>query len=187
MGSGYWHLRKGLYGLRQSGRQWYLDLNSKLESVGFRCIEPDWSVHIRRSLKAQTIAATNVDDMFLSSTAMAESDSVVADISKHYNITDNCDVNFHLGCTIICWWTRGTIKVHKEAFTASILHDAGMNNSKPVSAPMNPGIRLTSDMCPTMDVEKTRVRALFPYCIIVGKCMYLSVCTHQIFLTPSAN
>ena len=48
MGSRYWHLRKGLYGLKQSGHQWYLDLNSKLKSVGFRRIEPDWSVHIRR-------------------------------------------------------------------------------------------------------------------------------------------
>ena len=103
---------------------------------------------------------------------------LVADISKHYEITDNRDVNFHLGCAIICWWTCGTIKVHQEAFTVSILHDAGMENSKPVSTPMNAGIRLTSEMCPTMDAEKTRVCALFPYCTIVGKCMYLSVCTH---------
>ena len=93
--------------------------------------------------------------MLLSSTAIAKSDSVVTDISKHYDITDNRDVNFHLSCTIIRWRTRGTIKVHQEAFTASILHDARMNNSKLVSTPMNPGIRLTSDMCPTMDVEKT--------------------------------
>ena len=155
MGSGYWHLRKGLYGLKQSGRQWYLDLNSKLKSVGFRRIEPDWSVHIRRGFKAQTIVATNVDDMLLSSTTTAESDTVVADISKHYKITDNRDVNFHLGCAIIRWRTRGTIKVHQEAFTVSILHDTGMENSKPVSTPMNPGIRLTSEMCPTMDTEKT--------------------------------
>jgi hypothetical protein len=47
MGSGYWRLRKGLDGLRQSGCQWDLDLNSKLESIGFRHIEPDWSVHVR--------------------------------------------------------------------------------------------------------------------------------------------
>jgi hypothetical protein len=177
LGPGYWRLRKGLYGLKQSGRQWYLDLNAKLESIGFKRIEPDWSVHIRKTLTAQTIAATNVDDILLASTTTAESDNVVTDISKHYDITDNRDVNFHLGCAIIRWRTRSTIKLHQEAFTASILHDAGMENSKPVSTPMNPGIRLTSEMCPTTDAEKTRVHALFPYCTIVGKCMYLSVCT----------
>jgi hypothetical protein len=60
LGKGYWRLRKGLYGLKQSGRQWYLDLHSKLQSIGFRHIEPDWSVHIRRLPKDHTIAATNV-------------------------------------------------------------------------------------------------------------------------------
>ena len=42
---------------------------------------------------------------------------------------------------------------------------------------MNPGIRLTSEMCPSTVAEKTQVHALFPYCIIVGRWMYLSVYT----------
>ena len=72
------------------------------------------------------MAATNVDDMLISSSTKAESNAVVSDIAKHYEITDNPDVNFHLGCTIIRWRSHLTIKMHQEAFTVSILHDAGM-------------------------------------------------------------
>jgi Reverse transcriptase (RNA-dependent DNA polymerase) len=104
---------------------------------------------VSRSLKAQTIAATNIEDMLFSSTTTAESDTVVADISKHYQITDDHNVNFHLGCAIIGWQACGIIKVHQEAFTVSILHDAGMKNSKPVTTPMNPCVRLKFKMCPT--------------------------------------
>ena len=143
LGTGYWRLQKGLYGLRQSGRQWYLDLNAKLQSIGFTRLESDWSVHIWHIEKARSMAATNVDDMLISSSTKAESNAVVSDITKHYEITNNPDVKFHLGCTIIHWCSRLTIKTHQEEFTVSILHDAGMEHCNPVRMPMNPGI--TSD------------------------------------------
>jgi hypothetical protein len=177
IGTGFWRLRKGLYGLKQSGRQWYLDLNAKLSTIGFKRLQSDWSVHIRQLPSTKSISATNVDDMLIASSSKAESDAVVSDLAKHYEITDNPNVNFHLGCTIIRWRSRRTMKLHQEAFAVSILHDAGMEQCKAVHTPMNPGVRLTAEMCPKTDEERTRVRALFPYCAIVGKCMYLSVCT----------
>ena len=70
LGTGYWHLRKGLYGLRPSGWQWYLDLNTKLQSIGFTRLESDWSIHIQHVEEARSMAATNVNNMLISSSTV---------------------------------------------------------------------------------------------------------------------
>ena len=84
------------------------------------------------------MATTNVNDMLISSSTKAESNAIVSDIAKHYEITDKLNINFHLGCTIIRWRSRLTIKMHEEAFTVSILHDTGMEHCNPICMPMNP-------------------------------------------------
>lgn len=47
LGPGFWRLLKGLYGLKQAGRSWYLEFNEKYESLGFKRCQSDWSVHVR--------------------------------------------------------------------------------------------------------------------------------------------
>lgn len=125
VGSGYWRLRKGLYGLRQAGRQWYLELNKKLESIGFKRTESDWSVYIRRSGDALTILTASVDDMLLGSAGKAESDLVVAQLRSLYEITDNGEPTLHLGCNIQRDRERRTIKLDQRAYTVSILREFG--------------------------------------------------------------
>jgi hypothetical protein len=124
VGSGYWRLRKGLYGLRQAGRQWYLELNKKLESIGFKRTKSNWSVYIRRSGDALTILTASVDDMLLGSAGKAESDLVVAQLRSLYEITDNGEPTLHLG--IQRDRERRTIKlVDQCAYTVSILCEFG--------------------------------------------------------------
>ncbi len=36
LGQGFWCLHRGLYGLKQAGRQWYLDLDKKFNKIGFK-------------------------------------------------------------------------------------------------------------------------------------------------------
>ena len=78
--------------------------------------------------------------MLITLTSRAESDDVVTALSKFYEITDNSDVNFHLGCSIIRWCSRCTIILHQEAYTLSILCDAGMESCNALSIAMLPNI-----------------------------------------------
>jgi hypothetical protein len=173
--SPYWRLRKGLYGLRQAGRQWYLTLHDAYTDLGYTRCESDWSVYTRRSPSSFTLSATSVDDILLASDSKAESDAAAAQINDKFTITDSGDAEWILGCRITRCRSKRLLMIDQEQFTTSILRDYGFANSKPNQTPC-PKYRLTSDMCPKTDTEREEA-AQFPYCTIVGKCMYLATCT----------
>jgi hypothetical protein len=176
VGSGFWRLRKGLYGLKQAGRQWYIELNSKLESIGFKRTESDWSVYVRHTDTGMTILTTSVDDMLIASTTTAKSDMVVKQLAQMFEITDNKEPTLHLGCGVQHWRDQRKLKLDQQSYSESILRDFGFENCKSVTTPMDPGTRLTPSHSPPSkeDLRKTNG---FPYTAVVGKLMYLATCT----------
>jgi hypothetical protein len=174
-GAKYWRLRKGLYGLRQAGRQWYLHLNDTYASLGFTRCQSDWSVYVRKSPSALTISATSVDDLLIASDSKTESDLVTSQIKEKFAITDSGDTQWLLGCRIRRWRDRKLLMIDQEQYTTQILCDFQMENCNSVKTPC-PSLRLTTSMCPTSDKEREEAAQL-PYRAIVGKCMYLSNCT----------
>jgi hypothetical protein len=171
----YWHLHKGLYRLRQAGRQWYLHLHDAYTSLGFTRCESDWSVYIRKTSSSLSISATSVDDLLLASNSKSESDLAASQIQQKFAITDGGDTQWLLGCRIRRWRDKRLLAIDQEQYTTQILTDFGMQHCNAVKTPC-PTARLTSAMCPTTEDER-REAGLLPYCAIVGKCMYLSNCT----------
>lgn len=96
----YWRLHKGLYSLRQAGRQWYLLLHDAHTSLGFTRCESDWSVYTRRSQSALTISATSVDDLLIATSSKSKSDLATSQIKDKFAITDGGDIEWLLGCRI---------------------------------------------------------------------------------------
>jgi hypothetical protein len=174
LGSGYWLLRKALYGLRQSGRQWYFEMDGTYKEMGMIRCESDWSVHHRRNGPDTSITATSVDDIVLAANSIDEVDRFTNQIKAKYAITDNGDISWLLGCKITRWRTRGCLKLDQERYTISILEQFRMANSNSVTVPMI--ARLTTQMCPKTKKEEEEAAKL-PYKELVGKLMYLSTCS----------
>lgn len=173
--SQYWRLKKGLYGLRQAGRQWYIHLNDTYSSLGFKRCQSDWSVYIRNSPTGISISATSVDDLLLASSTQKESDLATAQLQQKFAITDGGNTEWLLGCRIRRWRDRRLLMLDQEQYVGQILADFGMSHCNSVKTPC-PSFRLTTAMCPQSDEEK-KYAASLPFCAIVGKCMYLSNCT----------
>lgn len=177
LGWGFWRLLCGLYGLKQAGRQWYLELNEKLETIGFNRIQSNWSVHVRASSFGHSMSTTSVDDMLIASTTKAKSNDVITGLQGLFEVTVNDSVNFHLGCSLTRWCSRRTLKLDQHAYTLSILHDTRMDSCHPVSTPLQPNIRLSSKGCSSSDEEHSELVKSFNYPFVVGKLIYLSTCT----------
>jgi hypothetical protein len=171
LGYGFWLLLKGLYGLKQSGRTWYLELNERLQTIGLKRLQSDWSVHVRQKGTAKCMTTTNVDDILIGASSKSEATSIVADLGSLFEITNNEEPKFHLGCSIERWRSRCSIKVHQQGYIQSILRDFAMEHCNAVQVPMDPGTRLK----PREEGEDRPTD--FDYPAFVGKVLYLSLCT----------
>ena len=171
----YWRLQKGLYGLRQAGRQWYLTLHAAYSSLNYTRCESDWSVYTRFNDKSITFSATSVDDILLATNSVAESDAATNELNAKFTITDGGNAEWLLRCRITRWRNKRILKLDQEQFLVRILKEFNMEFCNSTVTPC-PKWRLTIDMCPATDEEK-QLASTLPYCAVVGKCMYLSTCT----------
>lgn len=176
LGEGYWRLMKGLYGLKQAGRAWYIAFNEAFQTLGFRRTESDWSVHVRQTNTGKSMSATSVDDILLASTSKSESDMVTSEVQKLYAITDNGEVSWLLGCKVTRDQRRRTITLSQEAYIEAILRQFGMLHSNSTSTPLPPKALLSTSQCPKTDSEREEMKHV-PYCTLVGKVMYLATTT----------
>lgn len=171
----YWRLQKGLYGLRQAGRQWYLTLHQAYTDLGYSRCESDWSAYSRRSPSSFSMSATSVDDILIASDSKAESDRATEEINHKFRITDTGNAEWILGCRITRCRSRRVLMIDQSQFISTILREFGMEKCNAVYTPC-PKTQLMTDMCPKNDSERDDAASL-PYRALVGKCMYLSTCT----------
>ncbi|KAK4390355.1 Retrovirus-related Pol polyprotein from transposon TNT 1-94 [Sesamum angolense] len=63
-------LKRSIYGLKQSSRQWYYRFHRAITSIGFTMIEEDHCVYVKRSVKNFLILSLYVDDILLAGNNM---------------------------------------------------------------------------------------------------------------------
>ena len=77
-------LVKSLYGLKQAGRVWYLELSNALKQEGFTRLQSDASLFLWRKGDVRIIMSVFTDDIIIASPSSAESDLMVARLSQHF-------------------------------------------------------------------------------------------------------
>jgi len=94
-------LLKGLYGLKQAGRGWYIEMSRVLiKELSFKRSAADHPVFYQRTANKHTIIAVATDDMAVSSKWKADIKNFKAKISEHWEITDNGPIGWFLGFQI---------------------------------------------------------------------------------------
>lgn len=80
---------KGLYGLKQSGREWNIELDSYLQKVSFHCMPRMPCLYTRGSGKQIMVIMVYVDDMLIASPSRREVDCTKAEIMDKWGTKDN--------------------------------------------------------------------------------------------------
>ncbi|GJV25727.1 retrotransposon protein, putative, ty1-copia subclass [Tanacetum coccineum] len=170
-------LKKSLYGLKQSPRQWYRRFDEYMLSNGFKRSSYDSCVYYRSYAPGEYIyLLLYVDDMLIACKSKAEIGSTKSLLKKEFDMKELGEAKKILGMEIVRDRSRKILKVSQSGYVSNILNNFRIDNGKSVKMPLGGHFKLSLKDCPVRDYDVERMSKV-PYANAVGSLMYLMVCT----------
>lgn len=126
------HLKKSLYGLKQSPRQWNKKFSDFLISIGMKESAFDHCIYYKTE-PSRIYIAIYVDDGVIFADNIKDIEYVINELKKRFDIHE-VDATSFLGFQIE-HGNRGTISLHQESYIGKILRQYNMASSHPIDNP----------------------------------------------------
>eukprot|EP00268_Persea_americana_P015414 TRINITY_DN17101_c0_g1_i5.p1 TRINITY_DN17101_c0_g1~~TRINITY_DN17101_c0_g1_i5.p1 ORF type:complete len:525 (+),score=94.13 TRINITY_DN17101_c0_g1_i5:1509-3083(+) len=135
-------LKKALYGLKQAPRAWYGKIAQYLDFCGFKSSSADPSLFIKKTPTMCTILLLYVDDMIITGDDNAEITRLQEALSIRFEMKSLGEASCFLGLEVE---KSDGYFVSQKRYAASLLNRFHMEESKAMTTPMEPFLRLTKD------------------------------------------
>ena len=159
-------LRKSIYGLKQSSRQWYHKLSSALLDEGFIQSQADNTLFTRGTEATFIAILVYVDDMILTGPNLALLQQLQVTLNAKFSLKILGPLKYFLGFEI-AKSPQGLV-LSQRKYTIQLLQDTGYMGSKPSKTPMDPRVKL-DDQQEELLTDPSHYRQL------VGKLLYLTL------------
>jgi len=151
-------LKKSLYGLKQSQRQWYKRFDSFMVGHGYSRSSYDNCVHFRKTFDGSFIyLLLYVDDMLIVARDKSLVNKLKAQLSSEFDMKDLGFAKKILGMEINRDRQAGKLFLSQKKYVLKMLDKFGMRDCKTVSTPIAAHFKLSSDQCPKLDEDKRRM------------------------------
>ena len=170
-------LRRSLYGLKQSPRQWYKRFDSYMLQIGFRRCEYDCCVYVKSLGDGSFIfLLLYVDDMLIAANHLRAINELKSMLSKEFDMKDLGATKKILGMDIHRDRSSRKLWLSQQGYIEKVLERFSMSNAKSVNTPLANHFKLSVEQCPKNDAEEDYMSKV-PYASAVGCLMYAMVCT----------
>lgn len=169
----YCKLNKSLYGLKQAGREWNIELNNWLISFGLSRSKIDPCCYVMDKGDSKLVVVVWVDDVLFFSSPDSLSYSFKKQFASRYKVDDKGKMEWFLGISVV--QLRGEIVLSQSKYVQDLLSDFSMSDCKPRNLPAVPNYNLSKGSSEEPELLSEEDHAL--YRSIVGKINYLSVVT----------
>ena len=171
-------LIKTLYGLKQAGREWNLELDRKMRGKGYVRLRSDACVYIWRMDDDFVIITVWVDDMLLFSTTVGFKEKAIFDVSSEWEITDLGTPTKIVGIELAI--SPDYISISSTSYIDAILARERMDGCNAVSTPLDPNVALVPNP------EINEVNRSNDFARLLGELQYISNTTRP-DITYSVN
>lgn len=165
-------LRRPIYGLKQSRRNWNEEINVFLTKNGYKRLRSSSCVYYKGHW---TILVIYVDDIFIFSRKKAPLHETVKLIMDRYETRDLGDITYALGVKIQKD-ESGDIRLSQKAYIESILARFGLEKCRATSTPLEHGLKMSREDGPKSSKEKEEMTKV-PYRHLIGSLMHLALYT----------
>jgi transposase InsO family protein len=161
-----WRLRRSLYGLKQSPRQWNAKFGSVLRKFGLEPTTADPCVFVNQRTRLTLVIY--VDDGFVMAPRAESISELMRDLEANFKITVT-DAREFLGLEIKRKRGARSVKVHQRRYAEKLLARHGMLDCQPSSTPFDASVRLVRG-----DPQNLPD---YPYREVVGGLQWLAIMT----------
>ncbi|XXG58369.1 hypothetical protein AAC387_Pa04g0693 [Persea americana] len=170
-------LKKSLYGLKQSPRQWYKRFDTFMVGNGYcRSAYDNCVYHKKHSNGSYVYLLLYVDDMSIAAKDMSETNRLKTQLSGEFDMKDLGAAKKILGMEIQRDWKAGKLSLSQKRYLEKVMERFGMQSSKPVNTPLAAHFKLSAALSPQTEEEVEHMSRV-PYASAVGSIMYAMVCT----------
>ena len=138
-------LEKGLYGLKQASRCWFLTIDEFLQANSYKQCDGDRCVYLKTVEDKFLILALYIDDVILATNSQELLKSEKEKLMTRFAMKDLGEAKFCLGIQIIRKRKEGKMLLLQKSYLENLLEKFGMENSKPISTPQDLGMKLSKN------------------------------------------
>ena len=171
-------LKRALYGLKQSPREWYNNIDTFLQKVGFKRLKSEACLYVRTDVFEETICiiALYVDDLLIAGSTLDTINQVKLELKEKYEMKDLGRAHHLLGCEVNHDEETGTTFLSQYQFTKTAVEKFLPEHSGVLDTPCDPSVNLSKTMCPQSAQERGEMESV-PYRQAVGTLLWLSLGT----------
>ena len=148
---------KSLYGLRQSGYNWFTKFSDDLAAIGFRQSKVDPCLFTFKRGPDIVRIAIWVDDGLVSTSSPALWKTLQAKIAAENPLSHAGPLKWLLGMAVSYDRAAGTLRLSQESKIDALLERYGMDKCTGVPTPLPPNEPITSTDCPRTPAEMQAV------------------------------
>jgi hypothetical protein len=164
-------LKRSLYGLKQSPRQWYKRFDSFMLSHGFKRSKYDSCVYIKHVNGSPIYLLLYVDDMLIVAKSRREITTLKKLLSSEFEMKDLGAAKKILGMEITRDKKASLLFLSQHAYIEMVLRRFNMHDAQHVSTPIAPHFKLSAKQCASSN-EDIEYMSKVLYCSAVGSLMY---------------
>ncbi|XP_078444348.1 alpha/beta-Hydrolases superfamily protein isoform X1 [Wolffia australiana] len=163
-----YHLKKSLYGLKQSPRAWFGRFSTVILAVGFFQSEGDHTLFIKHGKDGKiTILIVYVDDIIITGDDHIEIQNLEQHLSSSFDIKALGQMTYFLGIEVA--YSRSGIVLSQHKYILDLLRETGKLDCRPAATPVDNNVKLKAEQDDKDAlVNKTSFQRL------IGKLLYLN-------------
>ena len=169
-------LRKSIYELKQTSRQWYLKFDETIMKFGFKENDEDNCIYAKFKSGKFIFLILYVDDILLASSDVGLLLETKKFLSSNFDMKNLGEASFVLGIKIHWDRRKGVLRLSQKAYLEKVLKKYSMHTCKPSPGPIVKGDRFGKFQCPRNQYVIDQMKAV-PYASAVGSLQYTQVCT----------
>ncbi|KAL2251628.1 UNVERIFIED_CONTAM: Retrovirus-related Pol polyprotein from transposon TNT 1-94 [Sesamum indicum] len=176
-------LKKSLYGLKQSPRQWNKKFDVFVLSLNFTRSNYDHCLYFKYVDNTPIFLVLYVDDMLIASPSLQLIHTLQKDLCKAFEMKDLGSAKQILGMSIVRNRNLSSILLNQKTYLLAVLKKFSMENAKPTTVPLAAHFQLCKSQCPKTESE-TQKMSKIPYSNVIGSVMFLMVwwCDRDLWL-----